>query len=148
MRIERCDIDHLDEWVGLRSALWPEGSPTTLRDEAVELLRAGESQCAVFLGRSDDGQVVGFAEARMRRDPVNGCDTSPVAFLEGIYVVPACRRQGLARSLCAAVEDWGRSHGCVEFGSDALIDNQASHAFHAALGFEERERVVYFRKPL
>jgi aminoglycoside 6'-N-acetyltransferase I len=32
--------------------------------------------------------------------------------------------------------------------SDALLDNGASHAMHRALGFEETERVVFFRKPL
>lgn len=32
--------------------------------------------------------------------------------------------------------------------SDALLDNAGSHAFHEAVGFEETERVVYFRKSL
>lgn len=31
---------------------------------------------------------------------------------------------------------------------DALIDNVASHRMHAAVGFQETERVVYFRKYL
>jgi aminoglycoside 6'-N-acetyltransferase I len=38
--------------------------------------------------------------------------------------------------------------GCTELASDALLDNQASHAMHEALGFAETERVVYFLKPL
>ena len=52
------------------------------------------------------------------------------------------------RALIAAVEAWTREQGCTELASDALIDNAASHAAHAACGFEETERVVYFRKPL
>lgn len=84
----------------------------------------------------------------MRRDYVNGCSSSPVLFLEGIYIRPVDRRKGIARLLCNAVADWARSLGCVEFGSDTPIENSTSHALHTALGFEETQRVVFFRKPL
>ena len=94
------------------------------------------------------GEVTGFAEVTLRRDHVNGCETSPVAFLEGIYVRPRCRRRRLGRGLLAAVEQWGREQGCSEVGSDALLANEVSHRFHGGAGFEETERVVYFRKPL
>jgi aminoglycoside 6'-N-acetyltransferase I len=56
------------------------------------------------------------------------------------------RRSGVGRALVAAVEDWARGRGFTELGSDALIDNTVSHHAHRALGFEERERVIYFRK--
>jgi aminoglycoside 6'-N-acetyltransferase I len=79
---------------------------------------------------------------------VNGCDTSPVAFLEGIYVRPNWRRRGIARRLCEAVEDWAGAMGCLELASDALLENNASHQMHTELGFEETERVVFYRKPL
>ena len=68
--------------------------------------------------------------------------------LEAWYVDAACRGRGIGRALIAAVEAWTREQGCMELASDALIDNAASHAAHAACGFEETERVVYFRKPL
>jgi aminoglycoside 6'-N-acetyltransferase I len=84
----------------------------------------------------------------VRNDFVNGTRSSPVAFLEGIYVVPQERRRGVARSLIAAAEDWARVRGCVEFASDASLQNRLSQAMHQALGFEETERVVYFRKGL
>jgi aminoglycoside 6'-N-acetyltransferase I len=92
--------------------------------------------------------VIGFLEAAMRFDYVNGCEGSPVAFLEGIYVAPAFRKQGVARALIAAFEDWARGKGVKEMASDAEIDNRVSHAMHQALGFAETERVVYFRKPV
>jgi aminoglycoside 6'-N-acetyltransferase I len=93
-----------------------------------------------------DGELVGFAEASLRYDYVNGCETSPVAFLEGIYVDPAHRRQGVAKALSASVEKWGKSKGCVEFASDTSLDNIASQHLHEALGFEETQRVVFYRK--
>ena len=96
----------------------------------------------------EDGRVIGFAEAAVRHDYVNGCDTSPVLFLEGLFVDPDHRRQGVAGALVAAVADWGRARGYTEFASDAEIDNVDSYAMHRALGFAETERVVYFRREL
>jgi aminoglycoside 6'-N-acetyltransferase I len=148
MDIVPATIDDIDAWAELRAALWPEGSVEHHRDELVQSLRVVDRREVAFLARAASGEIVGFAEATLRSDYVNGCDTSPVAFLEGIYVRPVDRRKGVARSLVRAVEAWGRERGCSELASDALIDNTQSHAFHAAAGFEETDRVVYFRKPL
>ena len=87
-------------------------------------------------------------EATLRTDYVNGCETSPVAFLEGIYVEPGARRQGVARRLVEVVQQWARQMNCSEMASDALLQNTDSHGMHLGLGFEETERVVYFRKVL
>jgi aminoglycoside 6'-N-acetyltransferase I len=83
---------------------------------------------------------------RLRCPYVNGCETSPVVFLEGIYVEPGARRQGLARRLGEEIEAWGKQAGCTEFASDIRVENRDSHAMHVALGFIETERVIYFRK--
>ena len=93
-------------------------------------------------------QAIGFAEATIRSDYVNGTETSPVGFVEGVYVVPAMRRHGVARRLYAAIGDWAKARGCRELASDALLDNESSQRAHRALGFEETERVVYFTKKL
>jgi aminoglycoside 6'-N-acetyltransferase I len=146
MTITHCTANDLDEWVALRVALWPDYAAEELRDGAAAML--GAPGMLVLIARAPDGEMAGFAEASIRRDYVNGCETSPVTFLEGIYVSPAHRKQGVARRLVADAADWGRALGCTEFASDALLDNGASHAFHAAIGFEETERVVYFRKGL
>lgn len=101
-----------------------------------------------YLAVAGDGTPQGFIEIALRADYVNGTDSSPVAFLEGIYVAPDERRQGIAKTLVQAAELWAREHGCVEFASDAAIDNDSSQAMHRALGFSETERVVFFRKGL
>lgn len=87
-------------------------------------------------------------EASIRYEYVNGTQTSPVAFLEGIYVLPEYRRSGVATTLVQQVEDWAKQFSCTEFASDAAIDNTISHAMHRALGFQETERVVYFKKKI
>ena len=75
-------------------------------------------------------------------------ESSPVGFVEGVYVKPEWRRKGVARQLYAAIGDWARARGCHELASDALLDNVASQRAHVALGFRETERVVYFTKKL
>jgi len=138
---------HRRSWTALRVALWPEGSRDEHAADIVEFIAemaAGSGQICFLAMRGDE--AVGFAEAAIRHDYVNGCETSPVGFLEGIYVEPSSRRAGVAGKLLAAVEAWGRANGCSELGSDAELTNVQSHAFHRGLGFEETERVVYFRK--
>lgn len=148
VQIETASTAHLDEWAALRAALWAGESTEEHRAELEDALAAPSDDRTAFVAIGEGGQVVGFAEASIRRDHVNGCDTSPVAFLEGIYVRPDDRHAGIARMLCQAVEEWGSAAGCSELGSDAESENEEGHAFHAAIGFEETERVVFYRKAI
>jgi aminoglycoside 6'-N-acetyltransferase I len=131
----------------LRLALWPGERRDEFAAEISRLL-ADPRDTVTFIVRDDRGEAVGFAEAALRHDYVNGCVTSPVAFLEGIYTVPARRRQGIARLMVEAVADWGRRRGCTELASDTATENLASQQMHKHLGFAETQRVVYFRKSL
>ena len=142
MRIARVAPAEFAAIDPLRRALWPD-----IPIEELTAIAATHPDYLV-LAAFDSGEPVGFAEVSLRRDYVNGCDTSPVAFLEGIYVAPDQRKRGIARALVDAALDWARERGIGEFASDALLENHASHAFHAAIGFEEVERVVYFRRAL
>lgn len=138
---------HREAWASLRAALWPEGSLDEHSADIDAFIAEMAQGQACFLAMCD-GEAVGFAEAAIRHDYVNGCETSPVAFLEGIYVAPSSRRTGIAGKLLEAVEAWGRLNGCSELGSDAELTNIRSHAFHLGFGFEETERVVFFRKAI
>ncbi|KVE35481.1 aminoglycoside 6'-N-acetyltransferase [Burkholderia sp. TSV86] len=134
-------------WRRLRHALWPHASNAEhARDIAAQLDAPHRYACFVAVAPAE--QPLGFAEIAVRNDAVNGCHTSPVLFLEGVYVDPSLRRRGIARSLIAAAAAWGATRGCSEFASDAPIDNAASYALHRALGFDETERVVFFRRTL
>lgn len=144
--IVQAGPEHLDGWAALRHALWDELTEAEHRAEADEQL--ADPTRFLNLVALDGDAVVGFAEASIRHEYVNGCEDSPVVFLEGICIAPEMRRQGLARQLVANVADWGRARGCREFASDTWHDDLESHAFHLAAGFAETERVVYFRQEL
>jgi aminoglycoside 6'-N-acetyltransferase I len=131
----------------LRQQLWPHCPREDHLSEMSSFCERPE-RFTQFVAYTESGQAVGFIEVAVRTDYVNGTDASPVAFLEGIYVVPEARRMGTARSLVAAAERWAINRGCREFASDAALENELSHAVHRALGFHETERVVFFRKLL
>ena len=124
-------------WAAMRQRLWPDCEPDELRRE----------QPLCGLVAEAEGRLIGFAEASVR-DYAEGAPPGPAAYLEGIWVEPQWRRRGAARALLAAVEAWARREGLSHLGSDALLDNEASHRWHAAAGFGEVERLVVFGKPL
>jgi aminoglycoside 6'-N-acetyltransferase I len=129
------------KWLLLRLMLWPHASQAEHLREMKDVVTRGHF---VRLALSVDGIAVGLVEAAKRVDYVNGTSTSPVAFLEGLYVESDSRRRGVARALVAAVERWASAERCTELASDSPLENVAAHAAHAALGFQETERVVYF----
>ena len=98
-------------------------------------------------GAFDGPKLAGFAEVSERAYG-DGCDTSPVAWLEGIYIDPAYRRGGIGRLLVEAIVQWARARGLSELGSDVEIDNTVSLMTHASWGFAETERVVMLRRVL
>lgn len=130
--------------------LWPNASR---EDHDAELARilAGDPVATLpleILVAEDEGKVVGFCEVDLRSH-ADGCDPArPVAYVEGWYVAPERRGQGVGRALIAAAEEWGRAHGCTEIASDTWIENDVSQRAHAALGFEVVDRCVHYRKPL
>jgi len=141
--IRQLTLADADAWAALRHALWPHHPAAELGAELPDAVEAG----LVAFGAFDGLELVGFAEAD-ERSYGDGCDTAPVAWLEGIYVAHAYRRTGLARRLLDAVERWARESGYHELGSDAELDNLISRLSHARWGFEETNRSVMFRKVL
>ena len=133
----------------MRAALWPDANVEELRLEVARYFVArGESLLphCVFVAE-DHGKVVGMLELSLR-PYADGCDSSPVPFIEGWYVAPDARRAGVGGALVKAAERWALENGYTEMASDAVIENTDSERAHKALGFEEVERAIRFRKEL
>ena len=131
----------------MRAALWPDDAEEHRAAAGRFFGGLRHEPAEVLLAFDDSDRAVGFAELSIR-NVVDSCATDRVAYLEGWYVEPSHRRHGVGAALVAAAERWGVEQGCTEFGSDSVIDNEASHRAHHALGFEETGRVVNFRKDL
>jgi aminoglycoside 6'-N-acetyltransferase I len=139
-------VSNLDyaEWMRMRRLLWPDET-THGHDTAIdEILNAKEAWA--FIAETD-GTAKGFAEVSLRK-AANGGKSRPVPFLEGVWVEPPHRRQGIGRGLIAHIEALLRAKGFDELGFGSLIENSSAYHAHQAWGFFETERVIYFRKSL
>ncbi|NNC64829.1 MAG: GNAT family N-acetyltransferase [Gammaproteobacteria bacterium] len=149
MIIRAVDENDRDEWARMRSHLC--SSPDLQEiDDWYEAANAGGTTMvgvAVLVADRGDGSLAGFVEIGSR-PYAEGCATSPVAYLEGWYVDPDDRRDGLGAKLIEAAEAWALSHDYREIASDTVLENKTSLAAHLALGYEEVERQVCLKKRL
>lgn len=133
-----------DMWLGMYRQLFPNNSDDALIAEMERIFKSGKRSAYVAL---IDDMSVGFAEYALR-DYANGCHSQPVPFLEGIWIDTEYRGQGIAKSLVSYLEQKARMAGFREFGSDVELSNYPSQLMHERLGFEQTEKVIFYRKVL
>jgi aminoglycoside 6'-N-acetyltransferase I len=132
-------------WLTMRTTLYVDeaGDDAIGLAEDIDMMLADPAWGA-FAAHAPDGGLVGFIEL-YERNYAEGCATSPVTYVEGLWVAPDWRRRGIARQLLAAGMQWGRSRGRSEMASDVQLPNLRSQQVHTRLGFEETERLVTYR---
>lgn len=143
--MKKATADDLKALVHLALELWPGHTTDDLTAEFSEIL--AKEDAAFFFAYEGDAPI-GFAQCQLRHDYVEGTKTSPVGYLEGIFVSEPHRKQGIAKQLLAACESWAKEKGCVEFASDCELTNNESLRFHLSMGFEEANRIICFMKKL
>jgi aminoglycoside 6'-N-acetyltransferase I len=146
MNVRRYRESDWPEWVRMEYALFPEAKEDQAHETWMRRLLT-QADAAVFVAERADESVCGFVEVGTR-PYADGCDTSPVGYIEAWWVDADMRRHGAGRALLYAAEEWARGMGYREMASDALIDNVVSHEAHKRSGYEEVERQVVFRKSL
>ena len=128
-------------------ALFPDIPVADLDAEVDRYLGAATLVQAVFVAERMAGGLAGFIEVGTR-PYAEGCESSPVPYIEAWFVDPDVRRQRIGASLFVAAEDWARALGFTEIASDVQVDNEVSIAAHRQLGYEETERLICFRRGL
>ncbi len=142
--VEATKVD-LEPWVQLALLLWPDNSFQEMVETFLGIL---DSQKKIaFLCRIGQ-DYVGFINVSIRVDYVEGSDSNPVGFVEGVYVKERYRRQGIAQRPVTRGEEWARSLGCSQMGSDIERHNTASYDFHTRVGFREADRIICFIKDI
>nr|AYQ75802.1 GNAT family N-acetyltransferase [Cohnella candidum] len=144
-RIEESSERYLGPLTDMALDLWPDSDYDELRNEFFEFLQSDKDKVYLYLA---DDLPVAFIHLCIRFDYVEGSVTSPVGYVEGIYVKPEYRRQGISKALLQKSEEWMKSKGCKQIGSDIEYDNHTSYQFHLGVGFKEANRIICFIKDL
>ena len=131
------------EWFRMRALLHPDED----HPRETSILLSGTQPYEVFVALRPTVGLCGYIEIG-ERGYAEGCESSPVPYIESWWVDEDMRRRGVGAALMQAAEKWARERGHVELASDALVENKLSHKAHRALGFAEVERIVVFRKAL
>lgn len=131
----------------MRAALWPEADAAQLAHETIRHFAGAKAADQVWVAEDVSGRLLGFLELSLRTY-AEGCVHSPTPYVEAWYVTAESRQTGVGRALFEAAQGWARLRGFSELASDALLENDVGQAAHRAVGFEEVERVVCYRKSL
>jgi len=142
--IRRITPGDRDEWLKMRRGIWTDAPDEYLVFDMDEILASRDD--VVFFAAVDENPA-GLIEVRLR-EYGEGCETSPVGYIEGWFVYPEFRGRGLAGKLTQAAEAWAQEKGCSEMASDTWLENEASIRAHLKLGYAVVERLVHFVKPL
>ncbi len=143
--IRRATPEDKPAWIHMRQGLWPDAPLEYLNFDLDDLL--ADSDAGIFVASDSAGRLIAFIEASLR-EYGEGCETSPVGYIEAWYVDPHVRRQKLGRELVHVAEQWAREKGCTEMASDTWLENDVSITAHLKLGYWEAERLVHFVKRL
>ncbi|SHJ81114.1 aminoglycoside 6'-N-acetyltransferase I [Anaerocolumna jejuensis DSM 15929] len=129
----------------LAMLLWPDNEINDLEKEMTEYIVSDKG--VVFISFIKNVQI-GFAQCSLRYDYVEGTESSPVGYLEGVFVKAEYRKRGIGKKLIHQCEEWAENKGCREFASDCELNNTDSLKLHLQLGFEEANRIICFKKKL
>lgn len=143
--IRKAKIEDLNKVVKLAQKLYGEPDFEVLKNEFKQFVE--DDDCLILLAQIG-GEMVGFAHIKIRHDYVEGCETYNVAYLEGIFVEEGFRKQGLAKEFVKFAISWAKEKGCCEFASDCPLTNAESIEFHKAIGFQEVNRIVCFKRKI
>jgi aminoglycoside 6'-N-acetyltransferase I len=143
--LKEVKLPEVEEAAHLALLLWPDHTLEGFIQEITQLI--AQPDATVILAYHDS-EAIGFAQCQLRYDYVEGTSSSPVGYLEGLYIKEAFRKQGLAKNLVNACENWAKKKGCHEFASDCELENEVSLAMHLKLGFSEANRIICFKKML
>lgn len=136
---------NLNEASVLATKLWKTAAENEIVKNYTSILNDEHQQVYLYYIKN---KAVAFAHVSLRYEYVEGTKTSPVGYLEGIYVSIEWRNTNIARLLVEKSESWAKVHHCKEFASDCSLANSISEEVHQKLGFRETNRVIHFKKYL
>lgn len=140
---QKSDFDSLLK-MGLK--LWTDYGKMELSNELERVCSLNKQK--ILIAKNARDIAIGFSIFSIREDYVEGADSTPTGYLEGIYVESQFRKNGIAKRFMQIGEQWLKSKNCTQIGSNTWLTNLESRKFHKSLGFWEEDELVHFLKDL
>lgn len=138
MKIKTVNEQTLSIWASFASQVW-----RTNEQELIEKFRNNKLPHE-FLYFSSSEEPIAWISLSLRHDYVEGCQNGPTAYLEGIFIIPDYRSQGIGDKLLSFAISWAENSGISQPASDVEFDNQLSQNFRFKYGFREVGRTVHY----
>ncbi|MCR9287026.1 MAG: GNAT family N-acetyltransferase [Bacteroidetes bacterium] len=132
-----------DAWIRLRETLY-DGVESTFHEEEIEIILNDKTKATFLVFETGKEDSIGMLELSLR-NIVDGCLSSPVGYIEGIYLHEKVRGKGYGRQMIDFAKKWAKSQGCSELGCDAELDDLSAQMFHQKMGFRETYRIVQYK---
>ncbi len=143
--IVKVDKDNLEVMLKMALVMWTETEYIDMKKAYECYLENPNHLLCIF---KLDEEFVAFAHFSVRGDYVEGSSTSPVGYIDSIFVKQSMRRHKIAQEMVAYGEKWAKENGCKEMGSDATLSNSQSIGFHEDYGYKEVDRLICFIKEI
>ncbi|WP_051359523.1 aminoglycoside 6'-N-acetyltransferase [Paucisalibacillus globulus] len=137
--------EQIDELIKLAMEVYTGSTYEGLHQEFNEMFLTDKHRFLLYIMNDEP---VAFMHLSIRVDYVQGCESSPTGYLEGVYVNPDFRKRGISTALFNEGKKWLLEKGCKQIGSDMEEGNQNSYLFHRSVGFKEAGRLVTFIQDL
>ncbi len=109
--------------------------------EMKQIFKSSDWFCYFLM--NENNQILGLAELSSR-NIVDGCLSSPVAYLEGLYLKEKYQDMGLGRQAIEAIKIWCKEQGFTELCMDTELANVKAQKFFRTVGLQETYRIVQF----
>ncbi|THU40354.1 GNAT family N-acetyltransferase [Niastella caeni] len=141
MTVELISTSNIKALAQLMLELWPDSSFDEELESCIIILNNDNDVCYLI---KDKETYIAFIHLTVRLDYVEGANSSPVAYIEGLYVKENWRHLGIGKKMINLGTEWGRQKGCRQLASDTELNNVTSIEFHKRMGFFEANRIVCF----
>lgn len=146
MRFHLATLNDFATWHRFREELYQDLDPAYSEAE-IHRIANDPNMITYLIFEDDSDEPVGMLELSLR-NIVDGCNSSPVAYIDGLYVVEKWQNRGIGPQIVAFSKKWAMEQGCTELAVDTELDNERAQQFYLKNGFEETFRIVQYRMDL
>ncbi len=143
LEFKLATLENFDVWQRFRAALYHDLDPAFNKDEIRRTVE-DPNLTSFLVFKNEEPNPIGMIELSLR-NMVDGCISSPVAYIEGLYLIEKYQGQGLGKEMIVFIKKWAKEQGCTELAVDTELENERAQKFYLREGFEETYRIVQFK---